>query len=468
MKTKTNLKAITGLVFVSFLSLFITIAINIATKGRADFALLAVVADTARFSLNCTKPEESPLFLQPLHLPHSETQIDAWLFDRNGMLLAENRASSSSESIITNKRQAESYYQSAMLKPLIWNGGAWAKIDSLCNLNWTLFIHDPQNRIFKSTFYGRQRNLFVLVASSYAALIFLAWYYLRIKGNEAMLVLRKFSEGKLDVRLQIRSWEKSIELYHEFNKMASEVARLFDQVKSLEDQRSQSLRELAHDTRTPIASLISGLDTLREFSDSMEDQQKQKIYCNMQADLEYFSRLIEDLFLLSEIDSFSSDKNATQIDLWRLLEEAWNQIFRHEDHDSNLEVKLVMEKQPCKFVGSRILIQRMVINLLENAKRYGVSWVTCSARIKDRLWILEITNDSYPLALNLLESWGHKRQQRLITESGSRPHTSLGLGSAIAKRIAESHRGGATIDQIINEDTALLAKVRITVVLPLL
>ena len=467
MKNKQSLRLPLALVIAALLGLAASVIFNFLSKGKADQAFLFDIAKLASMGLNCTHPSQSPLF-DTSSAVYGSKELNIVLYGPDGKLIAKNWPLHLESSFPQSIEQLENRYQKSLTFASFLNEGAWVKLSNVCDRGWQLYVNDPNNKMFRHHILSRQKTLFLSVCASFFSLFLSLWFYLKAKNREATSVLREFSEGQLDVRVSIRPWERSFDLLHEFNRMATQVASLFNKVKGLEESRSQLISELAHDTRTPIASLLSGLDTLSEFGSSMKPDQKDRVLENMRADLHYFSKLVEDLFLLSEIDSRAHLNWQESINMIDLITRCWGLIFPGDLESLNCKLKV---EEPANasvpFKGDLVLLQRMLVNLLENAKRHAISWVLMEARINGSTWELTISNDSKKLSQSELAEWGHKRKKRIIHDNGPKLHTSLGLGSSIAKRIAESHSGTLAIEQKDEQQGVDVAIIKVSLSLPL-
>ena len=463
MMKQQSLKLPFALLITAFFSLCTGVIFNLLLNGKADHQFLKSIATLARMGVDCKTPQKSALF-NPLNPVYSGQNINAVLYDSNGKLVAKNWPSG--EQVSVPKTLIEMrlrYLRSLTLASFVFEG-AWVKLNNICEKGWILYVNDPNNNLFAQHVYRRIKTVFLATCASFIIFFLSLWLYLSAKSREATTVLREFSKGHLDVRISVRSWEKSFDLLLEFNRMAEQVADLFTKVQNLEMSRSQLISELAHDTRTPIASLLSALDTLGEFSDSMSHEQKERLIENMRADLNYFARLVEDLFLLSEIDSKSYLNRQEPVNIVGISEKSWDAIFH--DGFGDLNCKLVFHeglKKDHTLVGDLVLLQRMLRNLLENARRYAISWVEMKVTTAGEKWSIMISNDSKPMNSDELKEWGHKRKKRIIRASGSHLHTSLGLGSSIAKRIAEVHGGSIEINQEKRDEYLAIISVSITI-----
>ena len=468
MRAKTSLKIAALLSFAAFLSLLATIIVNLWFMGRGDQQILALFGQSLQYRIRCDHPESSPIFNPNGNLIDDHLQLNTLLFDETSKMIASNWSHKNQHPIPANIEQAKRLVAEASQKPLFFGPGPWVSITNICQRPWTLFVNDPNNKLFRITIFNRQRNLFILTSLSFAVLIFSFWFYLSSKGQEATEVLRSFTRGQLDAQLRIRKWERSFELLHEFNRMANQLKNLFLRNRNLELSRSELLTELAHDTRTPIASLRSALDTLGEFHVQMNQKQLEQILDHMNQDLAYFSNLIEDLFLLSELDSMEDAPPNDTVNLSQLLSASVDLVFHRSNTTTkdSLCIKTALNEN-CTIAGDGHLIQRMLQNFLENARRYAIKNVLVELRISETLAHIAIQNDSRPLSETELKSWGEKRKSRIINNQRTQAHTSLGLGSSIGCRIAALHGGHARIEQQVSASNNQQALITVHVQLPI-
>ena len=101
-----------------------------------------------------------------------------------------------------------------------------------------------------------------------------------------------------------------------FNKMAEEIERLVEHLRSVEKARMALLQELAHDLRTPVASLKNLLATLEKRDQGSDTKVRAELMTLAQKEVDYFARLLEDLLILAQISEprYAGDRREIQLE----------------------------------------------------------------------------------------------------------------------------------------------------------
>ena len=221
--------------------------------------------------------------------------------------------------------------------------------------------------------------------------------------------------------------------------MASEIERLVKRLKDTEISRSNLLQELGHDLRTPLTSLNTAFETMREHSDVLSFEERNELFSMIATDIRYFKDLLEKLTLIATIDGPHYKSSTEKIHLSTLLE---NEIqSRKVATGESLEWKLIVgENSSPVILGDSHLITRLFRNAFDNAARYAREMITIKINdLKDQVEIL-IQDDGPGLTYETLETFGKRRERRHRKEKGPE-NFSLGLGSIIMKTIAQVHGG---------------------------
>lgn len=441
----------------SVLGLGIAWLMNVTLFGRPHGALLQLLAETAASGIDCEAPAQSPLFRQKA----DQGTLHYILFDAQGHSLGQHGHIPADQEAA---REASSQSRWQADNPLR-RESVWVKVPDVCAKDWTLWAWDPENETYRHLLLPRQIILVVSCSSSIILVVLLAYLFLRKKGQEARRVLASIRDGALGSRLVTRFWEPRLSLIMEFNRMAAAVEDSFARLHELEERRARLLSELAHDVRTPLASVRAAAETLSEFHAQLTPEQRQTLHQTLMLDVLYFQRLIDDLLILAQMDRLDTTAPQQSTDLKMILESLWP---RMREHYPDLSAHITWpDPQPDALLvpGDEPLVRRLLQNTLDNAFHYAQSQVQVQILCEAQKLILRISNDSIPLPAEDLQNWGHKRRQRIISEKAGQPHTSLGLGSSIIVGVSRYLGGRARLEQI-HTNPAGPAQITVIIELP--
>ncbi|HYX31565.1 MAG TPA: HAMP domain-containing sensor histidine kinase [Oligoflexus sp.] len=418
--------------------------INLALFGRPHAALLQLIAETAAAGIDCHNPQQSPLFQNPSDQGTLAGSLHYVLLDAERHPLGHRGHIPQDQEAAWQAARNDSWRAD---NP--WRADSiWVQVTPVCGRNWSLWGWDPHNETYRRLLLPRQIILVVSCSSSIILVVLLAFLFMRRKGYEARQVLAKIRTGALGSRLAQNFWVPRLQLIDEFNRMAAAVEDSFARLQQIEERRASLLSELAHDVRTPLASLRAAAETLSEFHDSISEQQRLALHQTLMLDVVYFQSLIDDLLILAQIDRLDTLAPQQSSRISGILSALWQRLVDQSPQlDTNLEWP---ERSPADILvlGDETLVRRLLQNTLDNAFHYAHSFVRCRVQFHGDRLRLEISNDAAPLSEDELQNWGHKRRQRIITEKAGLPHTSLGLGSSIIVGVSRHLGGHAQIKQI--------------------
>jgi signal transduction histidine kinase len=145
-------------------------------------------------------------------------------------------------------------------------------------------------------------SLFISVLLGVGVALFSLLRSLQEKVNLADSVISELKKGNLKARFSIEKMDDVGKAMSRFNQMADEIERLVSQLKETEQSRMSLLQELAHDLRTPVASLKHLLETFQGEKEALSEALKKEMMGLALREVEYFERLVEDLLVLAQVN----------------------------------------------------------------------------------------------------------------------------------------------------------------------
>lgn len=260
---------------------------------------------------------------------------------------------------------------------------------------------------------------------------------------------RKAREDTRDIAHKL--WEAMLsdrEASQVFSPEQQEIAAQVAEIKICLQSKEQALKDetsrkndlilyLAHDLKTPLASVLGYLDLLREASD-LPTEQRQKYTGIAVKKAQRLEELIDELFEIARFDLTDIVPQKTPVEASLLLEQtAFEFAPLLEEKRLSIDVDCPESFSLSCDPG---LLQRVLENLLRNAVRYSspgteIQLAARKERDKARLWV---KNQGQTIPAGKLESIF---QQFYRLDPSRSTSGGAGLGLAIAKKIVEAHGG---------------------------
>jgi two-component system, OmpR family, sensor histidine kinase MprB len=218
-----------------------------------------------------------------------------------------------------------------------------------------------------------------------------------------------------------------------------DLARSFNQMlatlRASRLQQSQLVADAGHELRTPITSLRTNIEVLAE-GRGLKVDEYHDLLGDAQAQLEELSDLVANLTELSRADE-SVREEYVDVRLDELTRSAVSRVRTRAPADTRFEVLT----QPRVVVGQPSLLERAIINVLDNAVKWNRPGGTITVELDQRA--LTITDDGAGIAT---EDRAHVFE-RFWRAPDARSQPGSGLGLAIVSRIVTSHGGRVAIEE---------------------
>jgi two-component system osmolarity sensor histidine kinase EnvZ len=250
----------------------------------------------------------------------------------------------------------------------------------------------------------------------------------------------RLARGEAPVPLREDAATELAAVNRRFNRMAADLA-------ALEQDRAEALAGISHDIRTPLTRLrmeieMSPVDTATR--DSMADE---------------IDRIDAIVRQFGEFAQPASARPPERVDVALALRSVLDGFRNGPDSDGLTLVETVPPE--ATWLGAPTALERIVANLVENARRYGVgpdgvARVEVDARRVGRGLELRVRDHGPGVPADQLDRLT-RPFTRLDTERNR--HGGSGLGLAIVARLARRHAGELVLE--LPPDGGLLARVRL-------
>lgn len=206
--------------------------------------------------------------------------------------------------------------------------------------------------------------------------------------------------------------------------------------------RSNLLRAISHDLRTPLTSISGNAMILMEKNITLKEKERQEMYNAIYDDSMWLVNLTENLLSITRIENGTME---LQIEA-ELLDEVFREALSHVDRKSSqhnisveLEDDLLMARMDVR------LIVQVIINIVNNAIKYTPegSHIILSAEKQENMVCIRISDDGPGISDEAKKHLFDMFYTAGIGKPDSR--RGLGLGLSLCKSIIDAHGGTISV-----------------------
>ncbi|MBO1199994.1 HAMP domain-containing histidine kinase [Staphylococcus simiae] len=249
------------------------------------------------------------------------------------------------------------------------------------------------------------------------------------------------------------------ELNQSFNKMADEITQQMNQIKSEQQEKNELIQNLAHDLKTPLASIISYSEGLRDGIISKDDEIKE----SYDILIKQANRLSSLFDAMTHIITLNTGKTypteLLQLDqLLVSILQPYEQRIRQENR--TLEVNFCSKVDA--FYQYRIPLERILTNLLDNAIKFSSIGSRIDISIKDNKELHTIDIAIKDEGIGILPELQHRIFERTFRVENSRNIETggSGLGLYIAQELAQQIHAQITVNSDIDKGTTMIVSLK--------
>lgn len=202
--------------------------------------------------------------------------------------------------------------------------------------------------------------------------------------------------------------------------------------------RSNLLRSISHDLRSPLAGIKGSVSTIIENEGLISTERKAELLSGIYDDTEWLIRLVENLLSMTKLDEgkMHIEKNMELIEEV-IYEAAQRTSKRFKDH----ELKVSVPENVIMVPMDGNLIEQVLINLIDNALKFTPknSLIEIKAYEEENNVIFQVLDNGPGISEKILPNIFERFFTNGSSISDSR--RGVGLGLAICKSIVEAHGG---------------------------
>ena len=253
--------------------------------------------------------------------------------------------------------------------------------------------------------------------------------------------IRLLAHGAFATRLAPNGNDEVARLSEDVDLLAARLQAADDQRAALDRERRELTAAISHDLRTPLASLRAMTEAL---NDGIVDEpaEVRRYYATMRREIERLSRMIDDLFELSQLDAGALKLERLPICVQDIAAEVVD-AMQAAARLAGVELILNVDSSPPEIEVDGGRIERAIGNLVRNALEHtpGGGRVLVSVAATNGNVDLRVADSGSGIAPSDLPHVWERFYRADISRGRNGNGDGAGLGLAITRGIVEAHGG---------------------------
>jgi signal transduction histidine kinase len=345
---------------------------------------------------------------------------------------------------------------------------SWSSIPIL---GWAVFVEQPVEEVYGPLYASLFRTSGFLLVGLGMALV--ASLFVARRVVRPLETLRngveRIGRGDMNSRLELKTGDEIEVLAEEFNEMAENLHRAYDELEhkvtertrdlAIANERLQELDQLksdfvsnvSHELRTPLTAIKGAVDlVLREVAGPLTEKQIHYL-TRVRSNTQHLTSLINDVLDLSKIESGSSEVKFNRVSLSSLVHEVI-ETLRPVAAEKAIRLDPIVTERSIFVLADPDKINQVLMNLIGNAIKFtpASGKVTVSASRNGQKNVQVSVSDTGPGVLPSERETIFDKFYQIADEEGAKPK-GTGLGLAICKALVELHGGKIWVESEVKQ-----------------
>ena len=266
--------------------------------------------------------------------------------------------------------------------------------------------------------------------------------------------IRRMGEGDFTTKVRVKGKDEMAELAAAFNQMA-------EQVRQLDETRSQFVANASHELKTPLTTMKILVESIL-YEEKMDRELQEEFLTAIDKEIDRLSNEVSDLLTLAHIDSHKLKLDRTEMYFADTVRESADRLMPLANkREQKLDIDI---RNECEMIADESKLGQVCYNIISNAIKYtpqkGEILVTLDRQGRDAVLTVKDNGIGIP-AEDLPHIFDRfYRVDKSRTRNGEEGGTGLGL--SIVRQIVRLHAGTVTVASELGKGTTF------TVTLPLL
>lgn len=272
--------------------------------------------------------------------------------------------------------------------------------------------------------------------------------------------LNRLEQGDYTQRLPESIGAQHFPLGAVFNRMTDTFTGYINQLSHNDESRKEFVAHVSHDLLKPVASIRAYAETIAAKRARLDDKDLDAYLDVIRKNTESLDRLVTSLLELSTLEGATYRLEAQSFSLSDLCSDLFARFTRQAD-EKKIALRVSGERQLPAVEGDPRLIERVLLNLIDNALKYtpqhgSVSLEFC---VHDGRVRVGVRDTGIGMSANEVANAGSPlyRARKL----GSNDPGGNGLGMAISRRILALHHSELAIQSVPEQGTCASFTLRI-------
>jgi signal transduction histidine kinase len=215
------------------------------------------------------------------------------------------------------------------------------------------------------------------------------------------------------------------------------------------DMQQSFIANASHELRAPLTLIRASSEVVMRQTEP--DSRQAGLLKNITDECDHMSQIVEDLLLISKLDSHQVKLDLSEVEMADLLGEIQRQF---EPLVNTNNVNLVIKNNRGIVKGDRLRLRQVLIILLDNALRFTQvgGLIELSSQPSGRMVTVTVRDNGKGIPEEHLE---HLFERFYRVNSGKNDDHGNGLGLSIAKSLVETHGGTIHISSQVAEGTCV-------------